>query len=378
MTFTLYNDTIMNKVVTIQKLIDHSIHLDDAVKHLQCSERTIYRYVKSYKEYWPPWLIHWLQGKRSNNRNKKRELLEYYWKQDRFRWFWPTLLAEKLAHLLWYNVPIESLRRRMIEWWIWLPRKPRSIKRYPRKRKTWYWLMIQFDWSYEDWLENWEIRCMLLWVDDATWDSMHVKFTKNEAINDVIEYWKEYFQKYWKPSVIYLDRHASYKVNHRVDQFDDTTKTRFQTWMNRLWIQVIFAWSAEWKWRVERRFRVLQDRWIKELRLAWIKDYDQAEIYMNETIIPLLNKQFSIDPVVPWNFHLPIDPQDYQQLEWFFAKKTHRKLNKIWIVHYSWNKYLINRWQSLNWTNNVIILESHYSNIQIRNWENQLLFKKYI
>lgn len=377
MTFTLYDDITMNKVVTIQKLIDNSIRIEDAVKHLWYSERTIYRYVKSYKEYWPPWLLHGLKWKRSNNRSKKRESLEYYARQDRFRWFWPTLLSEHLQKKLWYTVPVESLRRRMIEWWLWLARKPAKIKRYPRKRKTWYGIMVQFDWSYEDWLENGEIRCMLLWVDDATWDALHVKFTKNEAIEDVIEYWNEYFEKYWKPSIIYLDRHASYKVNHRKDQFDHTTKTRFQTGMNQLWVQVIFAGSAEWKWRVERRFRVLQDRWIKELRLVWIKNYADAEKHMNEVIIPALNKKFSIDPETKWNFHVPLDKESTEQLERFFAKKTKRKIDKIWVVHYEWNKYLINRWQTLNWTRDIIILQSHYWNIQMWNWDNQLFFQTY-
>lgn len=377
MTFILYDDTTMNKIVTIQKFIDHALNLEDVIKHLWCSDRTVYRYVKNYKECWPPWLLHGLKGKRSNNRNKKWELLEHYARQDRFRWFWPTLLSEKLEKLLWYAVPVESLRRRMIEWWLWISKKPYKIKRYPRKRKEWYGMMIQFDWSYEDWLQNWEIRCMLLWVDDATWDGMYVKFTKNEAIDDIIEYWKEYFERYWKPSVIYLDRHASYKVNHRKDQFDWTTKTRFQTGMNQLGIQVIFAGSAEWKWRVERRFRVLQDRWIKELALAWIKNYADAEKYMNDVLIPELNKKFSIKPEVQWDFHIPLEKDNTDQLEWFFARKTKRKMNKIWVVYYEWNKYLLTRWQTLNWTRTITILQSHYWNIQMWNWDNQLHFQPY-
>jgi hypothetical protein len=317
-----------------------------------------------------------LRGRRSNNRKKKREWLEKYAKQERFRWFWPTLLSEKLEEILWYPVPVESLRRRMTERWVWLPRKPRKLKRYPRKRKTWYGIMIQFDGSYEDWLENGEIRCMLLWVDDATWDGMFVKFTRSEGIDDVIEYWKRYFELYGKPSVIYLDRHASYKVNHRKDQFDWSTKTRFLIWMNQLGIQVIYAWSAEWKWRVERRFRLLQDRWIKELRLAGIKDYGEAEKYMNEVIIPKLNNKFSVEAKVGWDFHVLMSEEDTNKLEWYFAKKTKRKMNKVWVVHYEWNKYVMNRWQRLNWTRDVKVLESHYWNIQIWNWDVQLDYER--
>jgi hypothetical protein len=372
----LYNTTTMNKVVTIQKYIDKSLSIEDAMKHLQCSERTIYRYARIYKEHGPPWLRHWLSWRRSNNRNKKRDRLEKYARQERFRWFWPTLLAEKIEEILWYPVPVESLRRRMIERWVRMPRKPRKVKRTPRKRKQWYGMMIQFDWSYHDWLENGKERCLLLWVDDATWKCMHVKFTKNESIDDVISYREEYFEIYGKPSIIYLDRHASYKVNHRKDQFDHTTITRFETAMRYLWIHVIFARSAEWKWRVENKFKLFQDRWIKELRLAWIDTYDEAERYLQEVVVPSLNKKFGIESEVKWDYHVKLTGKDKQQLERYFAKRTKRKISKVWVVRYQWGKYLVKKWQTLNWTRDVYVLESHLWNLQMWNWDLQLCFEK--
>lgn len=363
--------------MTTQKFIDKSISLEQAAKHLLCSDRTVYRYAAIYKIHWLPWLIHWLKWRRSNNRNRKRENLEKYARQDRFRWFGPTLLSEKLEEILWYKIPIESLRRRMTEWWTWTSRKPRKVKRSPRRRKDWYWMMVQFDGSYHDRLENWEEMCLLLWVDDATGDAMHAKFTKNESLNDVISYREEYFEIYGKPSTIYLDRHASYKVNHRVDQFDHTTKTRFQTAMNYLGIQTIFARSPEWKWRVENRFKLFQDRGIKEFRLAWINTYKEAEKYLQEKLIPSWNKKFRVEAEIKWDFHVPLTSEDVQQLERYFAKRSKRKINKVWVVSYEWNKYVVSRWQSLDWTRNVRVLESHFWNIQIRSWTIQLSFKKW-
>jgi len=373
----MFNSTDMNRILTIQKFVDKTLSLEEATKHLSCSERTIYRLSAKYRTHWPPGLRHWLKWRRSNNRRKKREGLEKYVKKKCYTWFWPTLLAEKLEEVLWYSVPVETLRRRMTERWTWMPRKPRKIKRHPRKRKDGYWMMIQFDGSYHDWLENWEEMCLLLWVDDATWDAMHARFTKNESINDVISYREEYFEIYGKPSVIYLDRHASYKVNHRVDQFDHTTKTRFQTAMNYLGIQTIFAKSPEWKWRVENRFKLFQDRWIKEFRLAWIKTYKEAEKYLQDKLIPSRNKKFRVEPDARWDYHVPLTDKDIQQIERYFAKRSKRKINKVWVVSYEWNKYVVGKWQSLDWTRDVRVLESHYWNIQIRSWPIQLEFKKW-
>jgi hypothetical protein len=52
-------------------------------------------------------------------------------------------------------------------------------------------------------------------------------------------------KRYGKPKAIYVDCHASYKVNHPQDQFDEETKTRFEKGMNKLGIDVIFAKSPE-------------------------------------------------------------------------------------------------------------------------------------
>jgi len=41
-------------------------------------------------------------------------------------------------------------------------------------------------------------------------------------------------RRYGKPKAIYLDCHATYKVNHPEDQFDYEMKTRFQRAMEKL------------------------------------------------------------------------------------------------------------------------------------------------
>jgi len=372
----LYDEATMNKVLCVQRVIDKKLTIQEAVDYLKMSERTVWRYVRKYREHWPPWLIHGLKNRPSNNRKKKREGIEKYARQKRYEWFGPTLLSEKLEEKLWYTVPIESLRRMMTQWWLWKPKKSKQIKWSPRQRRDGYGMMIQFDGSYHDWLEDgWE-RCMLLWIDDATGRYMHCMFTKWEGIDEVIEYWNEYFERYWKPSIIYLDRHASYKVNHRKDQFDHETKTRFLRGMQRLDIQVIYARSPQAKWRIERGFGTMQDRGIKEMRLAGVKTYEEATAYMNEVLIPKLNEKFSKQAKTPWDFHVSMTEYDEKQLERYFALRTKRKINKIGVVRYKNKKYHILKWQTLNGTRNVTVLESNYWGIQIWNWELKLDYEQ--
>jgi transposase len=371
----MYHSTTMNKLLTIQKFVAGSLSLEEAIAKLQVSERTIYRYKATFLSEWPPWFIHWLAWKRSNNRSKKRRGIRKYAEKKMYQWFGPTLLSESLEKELGYTIPIESLRRRMIERWLWLPRKPKPPKRRPRCRKDWYWMMIQFDWSYHDWLENWDERCLLIWVDDATWKVVHATFAQSETIHDVITYWITYFEQHGKPSVIYLDRHASYKVNHRKDQYDHTTLTRFQTAMQLLWIEVIYARSAQWKWRVENKFKTFQDRWIKMMRIAWIKTYQEAEIFLQKNILPVFNEKFGKEPKVWKDYHVPISVFEKEKLERHFWKRTMRVMNKVWVVRYQQQKLLIAQWQELEHWNLIEVIHTHTDKIQLWSWNTNLDYK---
>lgn len=102
-------------------------------------------------------------------------------------------------------------------------------------------MMIQFDGSYHDRLENGEEKCLLLAIDDATSCPIYVEFSENESLSSVISYWYNYFCLHGKPASIYVDKHSSYKVNHGNDRFTTDMLTRFARAMKYLGICVIYA-----------------------------------------------------------------------------------------------------------------------------------------
>jgi len=128
---------------------------------------------------------------------------------------------------LWYNINKETLRLAMIRWWLWTPKKKR-VRRQLRARKEREWMITQFDGSYHDLLEDGKERCLLLAIDDATGKIKKMKLAKSDNFEEVIEFWKEYMEGIWKTgNDIYLDRHFTYKVNHREDKFDKDKITKF-------------------------------------------------------------------------------------------------------------------------------------------------------
>lgn len=379
MTFT-YTDKDMKKIRIIEKFINWVITIEQAMWALNCSDRTIYRYQETLIKEGPPWFIHWLRWKASNhnpNTSKYSSIIPIISKSI-FKDFWPTLLSEKLEEIYWYTINKESLRQVMIKQWLRIPQKRKiKIKRQKRERRPWYGMLIQMDWSYHDRLENWEKKCLLCAVDDATSKITFAEFSDWEWIKDIFEFWKKYLEINWKPQAIYLDSHSTYKVNHPKDQFDNEMKTRFQRAMEMLGIIVIYSKEPEGKWRVERGFLTHQDRLIKEMRLVGIKKYNQANKFLKDYYIKKNNSKFTVSAKDTWNYHTKITKKELIELEWLFAKNTNRTLRRDGTITYMNTIYQILKDQQLFWYK-LTVKESIYGHIRIFSWTHELQFTKLI
>lgn len=377
-----YTEKQMKKIQITQKCADKVITFDQAMESLSVSERTMYRYLAKLKEEWPPWFIHWLQDRPSNNKWNKslKSLAAYkpYALKKKYEWFWPTLLAEALEEeLWWWKVNVESLRLNMIKWWIWVVKKRKTkVKRKQRERRTNDGMMIQFDWSYHDWLEDWVERCILLAIDDATSNLKKITITKWETLLDMEKYWKEYFETYGKPQSIYLDCHATYKVNHEQDMFDGEMLTRFSRAMQKMKIQIIYSKTPEWKWRVERSFRTLQDRLIKKMRLKWIKTVKEAKKYINEIYIPKHNNKYWKKAGKQDDYHMNFTENDKENYHWYFAKESERSIKRDWTIQYQNTIYQIRKWQSLYKWDKITVKETSLWKIKISSWNANLDYHK--
>ena len=182
--------------------------------------RQVQRLKAIFRRLWLPWLVNKSRWRISNRKHsdsfkdsiKKLCHLDQYLDRNN------THLSEKLHDLHDLIISHETLRKRRTERWIHKPRKRWVAKRQfmMRKRKDCIGEMIQFDWCYHRRCENRndEERCLLLGVDDATWSIIHAQFTYNEWWKAVFQFRSDYVKKYWRPTSIYLDRYATYKVNH--------------------------------------------------------------------------------------------------------------------------------------------------------------------
>ena len=377
MTFTFYSDKEMRQAKVIEKYLDKILELSDCVELLQCSERTFYRFLAKYRRLWPPWLVHWLKWKPSNHQwdeTKYGFVRNIFHKNSKIRDFWPTLMGEYLQEEFDLTINKETLRQIMINDGLWIPNPRRNkIRHQLRERKSTFWIMRQFDGSYHDWFENGEEWCLLCAVDDAT-GQVVAKFTKWESFLEVYDFWLEYFKRFGKPEMIYVDSHATYKVNHPQDQRDVEKTTRFQRGMERLGVLVIYSKVPQGKGRVERGNGTHQDRLVKKMRLECIKTVWDANKYLKK-YLKQHNEKFAIKARESGDKHQTFTTQDQQNIERYFAKECIRTVKLDGTLQYNNKTYQIMKWVRLK-SNKITVKDSIYGNVNLFDWTKELQFTK--
>jgi hypothetical protein len=108
--------------------------------------------------------------------------------------------------------------------------------------------------------------------------------------------------------------------------------------MSELGVEVIQAHSPAAKGRVERLFQTLQDRLVKELRLAGAATLTQANQVL-DSYLPLYNQRFRVLAAEPTDLHRGVPPG--LDLNRVLCLKTQRRLNADSTVQHEGRVYLV-------------------------------------
>ena len=220
-----------------------------------------------------------------------------------------------------------------------------------------------------------EESCLLLSVDDATGRITHAKFDINESTIAVFKFWLEYFAKNGLPLSIYLDKFSTYKINHKNATDNKDMITQFERAMNQVGVNPITAHSPQAKGRVERMNGTLQDRLIKELKLAGITNIKEANEFL-EKYIPKFNAKFAVVPKRKSNLHKAIGKRK-EKLPQIFSIQAQRKVNNDYTVMFKNNFFQLDREQTTTvYKKDTVIVEEHLDGtIKLRLRDNYLNYK---
>src|ERR1700737_3116439 len=295
--------------------------------------RQVFRLLKAYRTEGRAGLISKRRGRSSNRRKPEAVrtkalsmIREHYWD------FGPTLAAEKLREVHQIRLGRETLRLWMIEAEIWADRKQRRKQVHqPRHRRECVGELVQIDGCEHWWFEDRGPQCTLLvFVDDATSRLMHLQFVESESTFAYFHAARTYLEVWGKPVAFYSDKHGVFRVNHPGALGGDGM-TQFGRALHALNIAIICANSTPATGRVERANKRLQDRLVKELRLAGAAPLAEGNALLRAFIADY-NARFAKAPANNKDLHRRLGPGD--DLEHVFAWKEERTLSRALTLQY--------------------------------------------
>jgi hypothetical protein len=248
-------------------------------------------------------LIHQARG-RASNRQLSAGIREYAVELVRTKYadFGPTLATEILQEKHSITIGRETLRRWLMADGIWLSRKQRKTFHQPRLRRERFGELVQIDGSDHRWFEDRGEPCTLLvFIDDATGRLMQLRFVLSESTDSYLTAVHGYVLAFGCPVAFYSDKHSVFRVN-KPNAVGGSGMTQLGRALAELNIEIICANSSQAKGRVERVNRTLQDRLVKELRLANICDINAGNAFL-PAFMNQFNERFAIASARPEDLH---------------------------------------------------------------------------
>ncbi|MGL6410459.1 ISNCY family transposase [Aeromonas veronii] len=329
----------VDRLKTIEALAEGRLTASIAAQRLGMSPRQVYNLLARYRAEGPLGLRSQRVGKPSNHQlpTGVKELagqliLQHY--PD----FGPTLAAEKLTELHDIQLAVSTVRQLMINMALWVPRRQRPPRiQQPRYRRACFGELIQIDGCDHRWFEGRAPACTaIVFVDDATSQITALRFVHSESTFAYFGTLRDHLVAHGKPLALYSDKASVFRVNHKSSRGEG--QTQFARALDELNIEGFCAHSSAAKGRVERAHLTLQDRLVKELRLAGISSIDDANAWL-PSFIADYNKRFGKAPRHELDVHRALGSHD--DLEHTLIWKEPRQVSKRLTTQYDKVQYLL-------------------------------------
>jgi hypothetical protein len=316
----------------------------EAARRLGLTARQFRRLRRRWEAEGDAAVIHRARGRPPNSRvspSIRQRALEMA-RDPLYEDFGPTLLAEHLERdPAGGRVHPSTLRLWLIAEGLWKPdrRRRRHRKRRPRRRACGE--LVLMDSSEHDWLEGRgaDELSLVAMIDDATSELFAFFYPRDTGLanRQVIA---RYLQAHGRMRALYVDR-AGHFGNWRrssgarkAEEHAEPVMTNsiIRRGLSEIGVELILALSPQAKGRVERLFGTLQDRLIKEMRVAGISSREEANRFLQEVFIPFWRARFTVVAAEPQDTHRPLPAG--VDLNTLFAETETRVLREDFTFQY--------------------------------------------
>ena len=165
---------------------------------------------------------------------------------------------------------------------------------------------------------------------------MELLFARSESTFENFTTVRRYLERHGRPVAFYSDKASIFRVNRK--DHAGSGLTQFGRAMSDLNIDVICANSAPAKGRVERAHQTLQDRLVKELRLAGVSSIEDGNAFL-PSFVEDYNRRFARAAQSPHDAHRPVLSDE--PLDDIFRLQEQRKVSRNLTLHYKRVMYLL-------------------------------------
>ena len=317
-----------------------------AAARLKVTDRQVRRMLLRLRERGDRSLVHGLRGRPSNRKLAARfeqKILARL--RQRYADFGPTLASEHLAQE-GFPVSRETLRKWMTKAALWRPRSQRvKAVHVWRERRASFGELVMQDSSPFRWFEERGPACQLIAVIDDATSRFYGRFTEHDTTEENLRTFGEWVRRYGRPLAHYTDKNSIFRTSAPAPLGEqlrgEKARSHFGRALQELGIEWIAAHSPQAKGRIERLFETLQDRLVKEMRLAGIDSIAAANHFLEMRFLPAWEQRFTVAPRRSRNAHRRLDPE--QRLEEILSVRVGRQVADDHTVSWDGNRWGVPR-----------------------------------
>jgi hypothetical protein len=191
------------------------------------------------------------------------------------------------------------------------------------------------DTSIHEWFEGRSAQepVLIAMIDDAT-SKLFARFEISDSGGANRRLIASYIKRFGRMGALYVDRATHFQAQKRSRELADEPpmSSVIKRGLQSLDIELISALSPQAKGRVERLFKTLQDRLLKEMRVSRISTIEAANQFLEQSFIPFWNERFSVKPQISQDFHRPL-PEEIDLME-IFAEVYTRQVRADFTIRY--------------------------------------------
>jgi hypothetical protein len=191
----------------------------------------------------------------------------------------------------------------------------RGKYRRRRERRPMRGMLVHLDASTHSWIAGLPMQDLVVALDDADGRVLYARFVEQEGVHSTLAAMRHVLERWGRFCELYTDRASHFcRTSSQEAGPDDEQRTQLARVLRVLGIRHIRARSPEARGRSERCFGTFQGRLPQELRVAGIRDYAEANRYLDKPFVPDFNRRFTVEPAQPESAFVSVSGMDLELL----------------------------------------------------------------